>query len=133
MRNIITLLFTVMLTNSFSQQYISPFNFPLFLSGTFGELRDNHFHTGIDIKTNEIEGREILSIEDGYVSRIKVSTWGYGKVLYINHPDGRTSVYAHMMRFNDEIESLIQARQYQKESFEVQLYPEKNAIQIKLG
>lgn len=122
-----------MLTNSFSQQYISPFNFPLFLSGTFGELRDNHFHTGIDIKTNEIEGREILSIEDGYVSRIKVSTWGYGKVLYINHPDGRTSVYAHMMRFNDEIESLIQARQYQKESFEVQLYPEKNAIQIKQG
>ena len=95
---IITLL-TICL-NGFSQDYVSPFDFELKLSGTFGELRNNHFHAGIDIKTNETEGHPIYSIAEGYVSRIKVSTWGYGKTVYINLPDGNTSVYAHMQEFS---------------------------------
>jgi len=85
MKRFCTLLFTLISISSISQNYISPFDFPLLLSGTFGELRSNHFHTGIDIKTESVEGKKIRSIADGYISRIKVSTWGYGKVIYIVH------------------------------------------------
>ena len=97
MKKIYILLFILTSINSSSQNYISPFDFPLYLSGTFGELRDHHFHTGIDVKTNAEEGKNLRAIADGYISRIKVSTWGYGKVLYIVHPQtGHTSVYAHI-------------------------------------
>ena len=119
---------------SFSQNYISPFDFPTYLSGTFGELRDHHFHTGIDIKTNAQEGKFIRAISDGYISRIKISTWGYGKVLYITHPKtGHTSVYAHMQRFNDNIEDIIKEQQYKEESFEINYYPKKEEIIVKQG
>ena len=101
MKKIYILLLIFSSTSLSSQDYISPFDFPLYLSGTFGELRDNHFHTGIDVKTNAVEGKNLRAIADGYISRIKVSTWGYGKVLYIVHPQtGHTSVYAHMQKFN---------------------------------
>tara|TARA_B100000902_G_scaffold209711_1_gene199546 strand:- start:3367 stop:5013 length:1647 start_codon:yes stop_codon:yes gene_type:complete len=117
-----------------SQNYSSPFDFPLLISGTFGELRDHHFHTGIDVKTGGTEGKSLRSIEDGYISRIKVSTWGYGKVLYINHPStGHTSVYAHMQNFNKKIDSIIQIEQYKNESFEINYYPKKNSILVKKG
>ena len=117
-----------------SQDYISPFDFQLYLSGTFGELRDNHFHAGIDVKTNTQEGKKLKAIADGYISRIKVSTWGYGKVLYIAHPQtGHTSVYAHMQRFNKKIENIIKEQQYKNESFEINFYPKKNSILIKQG
>ena len=66
--------------------FISPLDIPIKLSGTFGELRSNHFHSGIDIKTGEIEGLKVFSIADGYISRIKVQPGGYGKALYITHP-----------------------------------------------
>ena len=134
MKKFFLLLFTIISISSISQNYISPFNFPLLLSGTFGELRSNHFHTGIDIKTESVEGKEIRSIADGYISRIKVSTWGYGRVIYIVHPEtGHTSVYAHMQIFNEKIEKIIQKKQYKKKSFEVNYYPEKNTILIKQG
>ena len=134
MKRFCTLLFTLISISSISQNYISPFNFPLLLSGTFGELRSNHFHTGIDIKTESVEGKEIRSIADGYISRIKVSTWGYGKVIYIVHPEtGHTSVYAHMQIFNDEIKKIINEQQYKKESFEINYYPKKNTIKVKQG
>ena len=86
MKKIYILLLIFSSTSLSSQNYISPFDFPLYLSGTFGELRDHHFHTGIDVKTNTVEGKNLRAIADGYISRIKVSTWGYGKVLYIVHP-----------------------------------------------
>ena len=111
MKNIFAFLFAIISVSSFSQSYISPFDFPLLLSGTFGELRSNHFHTGIDVKTESVEGKSIYAIEDGYISRIKVSTWGYGRVIYIVHPTtGHTSVYAHMQAFNPEIEKIIQKK-----------------------
>ena len=81
MKKLLAFLFTLISVSSFSQNYISPFDFPLYLSGTFGELRSNHFHAGIDIKTESVEGKRIFAIEDGYISRIKISTWGYGRVL----------------------------------------------------
>ena len=79
--------------NIFAQEYNAPLDFKMLLSGTFGELRTNHFHAGIDLKTEGVVGQKVRAIADGYVSRIKVSTWGYGKVIYITHPKtGHTSV-----------------------------------------
>ena len=133
MKKTICFLFLFISINVISQNYRSPFDFPLYLSGTFGELRNNHFHTGIDIKTQETIGHNLYAIEDGYVSRIKVSTWGYGKVLYVNHPDGNTSVYAHMLKFNDKIEKIVKEHQYKNKSFEIQIYPNKKDIVLKKG
>ena len=98
-------------------------NIPLILSGTFAELRPNHFHSGIDIKTNQREGIEVFSSAEGYVSRIKISHWGFGKAIYITHPNGYTTVYGHLQKFSDRIENFIKTEQYKNESFEVEVFP----------
>lgn len=105
---------------------------PLY-AANFGELRTNHFHMGLDFKTKGIEGLNILSVEDGYVSRIKVSSYGYGKVIYIDHPNGITSVYAHCSKFLGKIDSIINLEQYKQKSFEVEIFPEPNSITVKKG
>ena len=130
------LLIITLLSNSFvfGQEYQAPLNFRLLLSGTFGELRGNHFHAGIDIKTEGVEGQKVYAIEDGYVSRIKVSTWGYGKVIYIRHPStGHTSVYAHLQKFSAKIENIVKKEHYKKERFEINFFPNKEAIKISKG
>ena len=114
-----------------AQDYCAPLDIKMYLSGTFGELRSNHFHAGVDIKTDGKEGLNVYAIEEGYVSRVKVSSWGYGKVIYINHPDGRTSVYAHLKDFNKKIDSIVSIEHYKKESFELDLYLKKNKILIR--
>ena len=81
----------------------SPIEFPILLSGNFGELRSSGFHSGIDIKTKGKEGILIRSIDSGYVSRVQVSTSGFGKVVYINHGNNLTSVYAHLSKFSEKI------------------------------
>ena len=93
-------LFCLVSLSIYGQDYHPPVDFRILLSGTFGELRGNHFHAGIDIKTEGVEGQKVYSIADGYISRIKVSAWGYGKALYITHPAGNTSVYAHQKKFS---------------------------------
>ena len=118
-------------TNSFKNS--SPLNIPLILSGTFGELRANHFHAGIDIKTNGKEGYQVKSLDDGYVDRIRVGTNGYGKALYINHPNGLTTVYAHLMKFSPKIQSFVKSFQYKKETYEIQLFPKDDEIKVKAG
>ena len=134
MKQLFLLSFSLISLSIFSQtNYHSPLNFELLLSGTFGELRGSHFHTGIDIKTEGVEGQKVFSIADGYVSRIKISTWGYGKAIYITHPDGNTSVYAHLKEFNKEIEKYVNEQQYKKENFEIQLFPSKEKFPIKRG
>jgi hypothetical protein len=121
-------------SNTSAQQYQAPLDFKMLLSGTFGELRGNHFHAGIDIKTEGVEGQKVYAIADGYISRIKVSTWGYGKAIYITHPEtGHTSVYAHLQKFSTKIDSLVKKEHYKKESFEINLYPNKEALTIKKG
>ena len=82
----------------------SPLGIPILLSGNFGELRSNHFHTGLDIKTNGRINYRIYSIDTGFVSRINVSKSGYGKAIYVAHPNGFTSVYAHLDHFPEKIE-----------------------------
>jgi murein DD-endopeptidase MepM/ murein hydrolase activator NlpD len=89
------------------ETFQSPLDIPLILAGTFGELRSDHFHSGIDIKTQQREGLQVFAIAEGTVTRIKISHWGYGKVLYIAHPNGFTSVYAHLQKFAPEIEEYI--------------------------
>jgi len=115
--------------NSFSP----PLEIPLYLAGSFAELRSNHLHSGIDIKTQGREGLRVLSVADGYVSRIKVSEYGYGRAIYIRHPNGYTSVYAHLQKFNDEIEKYVRQRQYDSKSFKIEIYPTANQFQVKRG
>ena len=105
-----------------NQQYSLPIDIPIFLSGTFGELRSSNIHAGIDIKTQGREGFVLKAISDGYVSRIKVSTSGYGKAIYINHPDGKTSVYAHLKKFSESIVRKVRKKQYDIQSYEVELF-----------
>ena len=107
-----------------------PLEIPLILSGTFGELRTNHFHAGLDLKTQQREGLKVFASASGYVSRIKISHWGYGKAIYITHPNGYTTVYAHLKKFNDRIEKYIKLKQYKKESFEIQVFPSSEEIII---
>jgi len=85
----------------------SPLDIPMVLSGTFGEFRSNHFHAGIDIKTRGVEGFEVKASAEGYISRIRVSEYGYGKAVYISHPNGYQTVYAHLQKFAPEIEKYI--------------------------
>lgn len=100
----------------------APVSQTLLLAGTFGELRPNHFHAGIDIKSSKgVIGDAVYSAADGFVSKIKVDKSGYGNSLYISHPNGYTTVYAHLDRFKPEIEAYVKAQQYLKQSFEVEL------------
>ena len=111
----------------------SPLDIPLILAGTFGELRSNHFHSGIDIKTQQRQGLPIYAIGDGSVTRIKISLWGYGKAMYVAHPNGYTSVYAHLKKFSPGIEEYIKKVQYKKQSYEVEVFPEYGEVQVEKG
>ncbi|QMU64979.1 MAG: peptidoglycan DD-metalloendopeptidase family protein [Flavobacteriaceae bacterium] len=119
----------------YPQHYFrSPLDIPLVLSGTFGELRNNHFHSGIDIKTKQREGLKIYAVADGYVSRIKVALLGYGKVIYITHHNGYTSVYAHLSKFGNGIEEYVKRIQYKKEAYEIgNIYLKPNQITVNKG
>lgn len=103
------------------------------LSGNFGELRPNHFHAGLDYKTQQREGLSVYAVADGYVSRIKISTFGNGKTLYITHPNGYTSVYAHLQKAVGPIQDLIKKRQYDEKSFEVEIFLKPNEVAVHKG
>jgi len=100
--------------------FSSPMSIPLTLTSGFGEIRPNHFHSGIDVSTAG-KNQAILAIEKGYVSRIKVSVSGYGNALYINHPNGLTSVYAHLSEFNDTLNQYKSFIQQQSREYEVDI------------
>lgn len=105
-----------------------------FLSGTMGELRATHFHSGIDIKTSGVTGLSVHAAADGYVQRIKVSTSGYGNALYIAHPSNNTvTVYAHLKKFSPEIEEYVREEQYKNKSFTVNLFPSTDRFVFKQG
>jgi len=115
------------------EYFRSPLNIPLYLSGNFAELRSNHFHSGLDIKTQGVEGFDILSSAEGFVSRVRISHYGYGNVVYIDHPNGYTTVYAHLQSFNDEINDFVKNAQYDIESYEVDLYPSPDQLPLSKG
>ena len=110
-----------------------PLNIPIFLSGNFGELRDNHFHSGIDIKTQGVTGHKIYTTADGYISRIKIEAAGYGNTLYITHPAGYTTVYGHLDRFRPDIEKYVRDKQYDSQQHALNIYPEKSKWPVQKG
>lgn len=113
--------------------FVSPFDFPLYLSGNFGELRSNHFHGGVDFKTQGKVGMPIRCIADGYVSRVLVTPGGYGQALFVTHPNGFTSVYGHVKQFAPEIARMVEEYQYKHETFSVDIEPEPGQIAFKAG
>lgn len=101
--------------------YISPVHFDVSLAGNFGEPRPNHFHGGLDIKTQQMEGKAVYAIGDGYVCRVSVNVGGMGNAVYVRHPEGYTSVYAHLQRFAPPIEALVRKWQYQHQTTDVDM------------
>lgn len=125
--------FTLWSQVEYPTDFISPLPITLDVSGSFGELRSNHFHSGLDLKTNGKEGLDVYAVADGYVSRIKISAYGYGKAIYITHPNGFTTVYGHLQKANGVIETYIKQKQYAQKSFEVEMFPMPNELPVKKG
>ena len=125
---------TLFAQNNFPKDYFSPpLDIPMQLSGNFGELRPNHFHAGFDYKTQQREGLKVYASAEGYVSRIKISTFGNGKTIYITHPNGYTSVYAHLQKAVGRIQDFITATHYKEQAFEIEMYLKPGEIPIKKG
>ena len=114
-------------------EWVAPLEIPIQLSGTFGEFRSNHFHAGIDIRTQGRQGLKVKSIQNGWINRIRISTSGYGKALYIQHLDGTTSVYAHLKKFAPKIEAYVKEKQYEKESYTIHLFPKAEDLKVSAG
>ena len=119
-------------TSSQELDFHTPIDAPFDLSGTFGEYR-SRFHTGIDFKSRGVQGQKIFSIEEGYVSRIEVNNYGYGKVVYIDHPNGYTSVYAHLKDFSTELDKFVKGEQYRLRKSTIKKFPKKDELKIKKG
>ena len=99
----------------FAQNFLFPLDLrPAYLSANFGELRPNHFHSGLDFKTDKVEGKVVRAVDSGYVSRVGITPGGYGRVLYVTHPNGYTSVYAHLKVLDSRVDSLVMAYQHEK-------------------
>lgn len=120
--------------NEYAKDYFTaPLDIRLNLSGSFGELRSNHFHTGLDFKTNSKEGLNVYAAADGYVSRIKISTYGYGKAIYVTHPNGYTSVYGHLQQATGKIQEYIMKSHYSEKAFEIELFLKPDELVVKQG
>ena len=114
-------------------RYIHPMDIPLQLSGNFMEPRNDHFHSGLDMRTEGREGIPVRAVANGYISRIKISPWGYGKAVYIQHPDGHTSVYGHLQQLKGPVADACLKAQYKRQDFSIDIYPEKDEIAVKQG
>ncbi len=114
--------------------FISPLAInPLSLAGSFGELRANHFHSGLDFRTNQVQGYPVFATSDGYVARLRVQNNGFGLALYIIHPNGYTSVYGHLQRFNPKIAQIVKKVQYQIKSYEIDEFMAPDLILVRKG
>jgi hypothetical protein len=140
MRRVLLILSIFVITKTMGQTLTKGYYmFPInpgqqnFLAGTMGELRASHFHAGIDIKTGGKTGLPIYAAADGYVWRVRVATGGYGHALYLKHPNGTTTVYAHLEKYEDKLARYVLEKQYEKESFEIQLFPPEELFPVKKG
>ncbi len=131
------LIFLISIRISFAQEkkpdYIPPLDIPMMLSATFGELRPGHFHAGLDMKTKAQTGLKVRAIGDGYIYRIKIQRGGYGKTVYIKHPGGTISVYAHLDKFAGDLQDYVKRHQYDKKSFFIELFPGESSFPVKKG
>jgi len=136
---ILTFLISLLLTNASGDEpkdrslFISPVKIPLSLSANFGELRADHFHSGIDVRTQGVIGKEVIAAASGYVYRISVSPGGFGKAIYLRHTSGYSTVYGHLDRFTPEIEKYVIARQYEEKRYMVTLWPPKDKFRYEQG
>lgn len=113
--------------------YRFPLNLPHLFSAGFAEMRPNHFHSGIDLKTAGTEGHPLYASADGQIVRIGLQPGGYGRVLYIAHPNGTTTVYGHMQRFTDEVEKFITEERYRLQRNTGDFYPSDGQFPVKRG
>ncbi|MCX6253609.1 MAG: M23 family metallopeptidase [Bacteroidia bacterium] len=128
------LFFNILYNNPLDKSiFISPVKIPLLLSANFGELRIDHFHSGLDIKTQGVSGKEVVAAANGYIYRISVSPGGFGKALYVRHPSGYSTVYGHLDKFTPEIERYVTSQQYEKKSYLITLFPVKEKFPVKQG
>lgn len=144
-QGIFFLLLTTLITGVRAQQIFSNNTYPLVdfrppldivppaLAGSFGELRSNHFHSGVDYRTNQREGYPVYAIADGYISRLRVQNSGFGLALYINHPNGFTSVYGHLSRFAPKFAEKVKALEYEKKTFELDEFPDADLFPVHKG
>ena len=117
-----------------AQDFIFPMDLrPVYLSANFGELRPNHFHSGLDMKTDKVEGKVVRAVDSGFVSRIQVTPTGYGHVLYVDHPCGYTTVYAHLKAFDPRIDSIVKAYQYEKKVHTVNITLTPDQVPVAKG
>ncbi|MFV8226874.1 M23 family metallopeptidase [Christiangramia aquimixticola] len=139
MKNVICLLCLALFTTNYAQEnlpkdyFANPLDVPIVLAGTFGELRSNHFHSGLDIKTQQREGLAVKASAAGYISRINIQHYGYGKALYIQHPNGYTTVYGHLQKLAPKFKEYLRKQQYAKESYEIELFPEAGELKVEQG
>ncbi|WP_207427129.1 M23 family metallopeptidase [Pedobacter sp. SYSU D00535] len=115
----VTIAQDILVSKAYPNDFRPPLDLAPSLAGSFGEIRGNHFHSGLDYRTNQREGYPVYAVADGFVSRLRVQAGGFGYAVYITHPNGYTSVYAHLQRFNDRIFQTVNDYQYRKQSFEV--------------
>lgn len=128
-----SLIFLFSTSEIFSQNFISPLNIPPSLSANFGDLRSNHFHSGLDFRTQQTINKSVVAIENGFISRIYITPSGYGLTLYIDHPNGYTSVYAHLNNFSTKIAEFAKIKQYENESFSIDIKLKPDEIPVKKG
>lgn len=138
-RKIILFAVCITVTASTSSQssspelFVSPLSETPSLSASFAELRSDHFHSGIDYRTGGASGKEVLSVDEGFVYRIAVSPTGFGKALYVRHPSGYSSVYGHLRDFRPDIEDYVKKRQYELKSYSVSLFPQRDQFRVTRG
>ncbi len=118
----------------YPQNYFrNPLGVPIQLAANFGELRSNHFHMGLDIRTQQRENLPVYAAADGYISRVRVAESGFGNALYVTHPAGYTTLYAHLNTFSPEVEEYLKDRQYESEKWEIDLRPESGKFKVSKG
>lgn len=106
---------------------------PNSLAGGLGDLRSNHFHAGLDIRTQQREGLPVYAAAEGYIYKVAVQRTGYGNVIYLRHPNGQTTVYGHLLKFSDPLATWVRQEQYKKQTFEIDLFPEAGQFVFKKG
>lgn len=123
--------FSCMAFSQTASGFIWPIDSPRVITGNYGELRPNHFHAGIDFSTRGQVNLQVYSVAEGYVSRIRVSATGYGKSVYITHPNGKVSLYAHLNAFSLKIADVVKQEQLAKQNYEVEIFPKRGAIPVR--
>ena len=124
---------SIPVSNPAPDAFASPLHIPLVLAGNYGELRPDHFHAGLDIKTLGRTGLPVYAAADGFISRVAVSNSGYGHVIYIQHPNGYTTVYGHLERFMPALAAYVKQQQYRLQSWAVDLELQPDQFPVRQG